>query len=97
MFVLFCVLVVGCGGDGGQAVIMMVMYAYAVFVVMFYKDDDFKPAGLWFTALYADVIRYLCSVYFLFFFVLLSLLLYLLAKLLTEADGKTIQYTCVIV
>ncbi|KAJ6905100.1 hypothetical protein NC652_022984 [Populus alba x Populus x berolinensis] len=61
VFVLFCVLVVGCGGDGdgdgGQAVIMMVMYAYAVFVVMFYKDDDFKPAGLWFTALYADVIR----------------------------------------
>jgi hypothetical protein len=55
--------VVGCGGDGdgdgGQAVIMMVMYAYAVFVVMFYEDDDFKPAGLCFTALYADVIRYL--------------------------------------
>ncbi|KAJ6895645.1 hypothetical protein NC651_021993 [Populus alba x Populus x berolinensis] len=40
-----------------------------------------------------DVIRYLCSVYF--FFVLLSLLLYLLAKLLTEADGKSTQYTCV--
>ena len=70
MFVLFSVLVVGCGGDGarGQAVIMMVMYAYAVFVVMFYKDDDFKPAGLCFTALYADVIRYLCSVYFFNFF-----------------------------
>ena len=86
MFVLFCVLVVGCGGDGGQGVIMMVMYAYVVFVVMFYKDDDFKPAGLGFTALYAYVIRYLCSVY-LFYPVLLSLLLYLLAKLLTEADG----------
>jgi hypothetical protein len=73
VFVLFSVLVVGCGGDGdgGQAVIMMVMYAYAVFVVMFYKGDDFKPAGLCFAALYADVIRYLCSVYFfifLFFF-----------------------------
>jgi len=70
VFVLFSVLVVGCGGDGdgGQAVIMMVMYAYAVFVVMFYKDDDFKPAGLCFTALYADVIRYLCSVYFFIFY-----------------------------
>lgn len=67
--------------------IMMVMYAYVVFVVMFYKDDDFKPAGLGFTALYAYVIRYLCSVYLLFFPVLLSLLLYVLAKLLTEAAG----------
>uniref|UniRef100_A0A6N2L4L6 Uncharacterized protein n=1 Tax=Salix viminalis TaxID=40686 RepID=A0A6N2L4L6_SALVM len=35
---------------------MIVMYAYVVFVVMFYKDDDFKPAGLGFTALYAYVI-----------------------------------------
>ncbi|KAJ6385152.1 hypothetical protein OIU77_028367 [Salix suchowensis] len=52
--------------DGGQGVIMIVMYAYVVFVVMFYKDDDFKPAGLGFTALYAYVIRYLCSVYLFF-------------------------------
>jgi len=76
VFVLFSVLVVGCGGDGdgdgGQAVIMMVMYPYAVFVVMFYKGDDFKPAGLCFTALYADVIRYLCSVYFYFYFFCLT-------------------------
>jgi hypothetical protein len=38
-----------CGGEGGLVVIMMVMYAYTVFVVMFYKDDELK-AG--FTALY---------------------------------------------
>lgn len=57
LFVLFWVVVyklvshlVGdCGGEGGLVVIMMVMYAYTVFVVMFYKDDELK-AG--FTALY---------------------------------------------
>jgi hypothetical protein len=72
VFVLFSVLVVGCGGDGdgGQAVIMMVMYAYAVFVVMFYKDDDFKPAGLCFTAFVCrrnKVFMFCLFIYLLFF------------------------------
>lgn len=54
IYKLVSLLVGDCGGEGGLVVIMMVMYAYTVFVVMFYKDDELK-AG--FTALYPRTLQ----------------------------------------